>query len=166
MKSIGVFFIIAVFLGISGFHPPDKKEKKAKQQSEMVQLIKNGRFRFVAWSATSELGRFDNFGSNYDLIFDSLQIKAYLPYYGRAYTVPYGGSGGVIFDIKANKIDQKWNEKKKLYTISSELADLQDSYSIFLTTGLNGYADLKISFRNRSWISYYGIIDTIESKNK
>ena len=82
----------------------DKKDVKARQRLEMAQLIQNGHFRFVARSANSDLGNFNHLSSNYDMVFDSLHIKAYLPYYGRAYSVPYGGNkGGVQFDLTAKK---------------------------------------------------------------
>ena len=163
MKRILGFLLIIVFLGSNVNAQESKKEKKARQQLEMAQLIHSGKFRFVARSAQSELGTFDNLGTNYDLVFDSLRVKAFLPYYGRAYSVPYGGSEGVKFDLTAQKMEKNWNEKKKMYTISAELSDSNDSYSINLTTGLDGYADLKIIFRNRSWINYFGRIENIPS---
>lgn len=162
MKRFSILVLVSVFLVLSAFQRDNKKEK-ARKQLEMVQLIQNGRFRFVARSAHSELGSFNNLSASYDLVFDSLQLKAFLPYYGRAYSVPYGGSGGVKFNLKADSISMNWNERKKLFFISTELVDSQDSYSIFLTAGSGGYADLKINFRNRRWISYYGTIEKIES---
>ena len=166
MKSITAFVLMALFFVLSGYHQVDNREKKARQKLEMAQLIQNGRFRFVARSVNSELGNFNNLSSNYDMVFDSLQIKAFLPYFGTAYSVPYGGKGGVEFDLKAENIDRTWNEKKKLFTISTELSNSEDSYNIYLTAGLNGYADLRINFRNRRWISYYGTIEKLESKEK
>lgn len=166
MKRINILVLMTIFLGLTGFQSDNRKEKKAKQQLEMSQLIQNGRFRFVARTANSELGNFNHLSSNYELVFDSLQVKAFLPYYGRAYSVPFGGSGGVKFELTAKSINRKWNEKKKLFILSTELADSQDSYSIFLTISLNGFADLNINFRNRSWISYYGTIEKIELMNK
>jgi len=53
-----------------------------------------------------------------------------------------------------------------MFVISAELEGPDDSYSIFMNAGLNGYADLKINFRNRQWISYYGIIEKLEPKDK
>lgn len=167
MKTIGTLVIITLLLGLAGFSQNDKKETKARQQLEMANLIQTGHFRFVARSANSDLGNFNNLTSNYDMTFDSLQVKAYLPYYGRAYSAPYGGSnGGVKFDLIAKKIDRIYNEKKKMFVISAELEGPDDSYSIFMNAGLNGYADLKINFRNRQWISYYGTIEKIEPTDK
>ena len=113
MKTIIVFVIISLFIGLTSFQEMDKKEVKARQRLEMAKLIQSGHFRFVARSANSDLGNFDNLSPNYDLTFDSLKIKAYLPYYGRVYTAPYGGSGGVKFDLTTNKIVNVYNEQKK-----------------------------------------------------
>ncbi len=165
MKNLSILGLLVIFLGVSGFQPVDRKAKKAKEQLEMAQLIQNGRFRFVAQSANSELGNFNNLSANYDMVFDSLHIKAYLPYYGVAYSAPYGGSGGVKFDLMATSIDRKWNKKKKLFTFDIELSDSEDTYSVILTAGLEGYADLKINFKNRRWISYYGTIEKLDIIN-
>ena len=165
MKAIGWILLIGLFFSLTGFLQSGKKEKKAKEQLEMAQLIESGRFRFVARSANSELGNFNQLASNYDVIFDSLRIKAFLPYFGRAYSIPYGGSGGVKFDLKAEKIERNWNERKQLFVITVDVANTEDSYSLMLTAGLSGYADLKINFRNRRWISYNGVIEKIENND-
>ncbi len=162
MKSIVILILGILFLTFTGFQPNDRKEKKLQKEKEMIEVIESGHFRFVASSAKSSLGYFNNLGANYDLVFDSLKIKAFLPYYGRAYNVPYGGSGGVKFDLRAEKIEKVWNKKKKLFTIHTEVADSEDSYSIYLTAGASGYADLQLNFRNRQMISYYGMIEKIE----
>ena len=167
MKTIIRLVIITLFLGLTGFRQTDKKEVKARQGLEMAQLIQNGHFQFVAMSANSSLGNFNNLTSNYGIVFDSLQVKSHLPYYGRAYSAPYGeGNGGVQFDLTAQKLSCIYNERKKMYLISADLKDAEDSYTIFLDAGLDGYATLKINFTNRQGISYYGIIKKIESLEK
>ena len=166
MKTFTTVVIITLFLALTGSSQNDKKELKARQRLEMAQLIQSGHFKFVARSANSNLGNFNYLSSNYDLTFDSLRVKAYLPYYGRAYSAPYGGSGGVKFDLTAKKIDKVYNERKKMFVISTELEDSDESYAIFLNTGLDGYADLKIIFRNRQWINYNGTIEKVETSVK
>lgn len=163
MKAISSLVFMVLLISLTSFSPDDKKETKARKQLEMAQLIEKGHFRFVAQSAHSDLGVFNNLGPNYDMVFDSLKIKAYLPYYGRAYQAKYGDSnGGVKFDLVASKLEKKYNERKQVYTISAEMKDKDDQYSINLTAGLNGFADLTINFINRQWISYYGTIERIE----
>ncbi|MFY9152396.1 MAG: DUF4251 domain-containing protein [Prolixibacteraceae bacterium] len=162
MKRIIIIALIGMFLGFSGFIQESKKERKAREKLEMAQLIDSGRFKFVARSAHSNLGNFDHLSTGYALIFDGLQLKAALPYYGIAYSAPYGGNGGVNFDLKADTINKEWNEKKKVYTITTELSDSEDTYSIYLSASLSGYSSLKINFRDRQWIEYYGVIEKVE----
>lgn len=163
MKTINLLVIIVLLVGVLGFKQSDKKEIRARKQLEMAQLIEKGRFKFVARSAHSDLGIFNNLTPSYDVIFDSLKIKAYLPYYGRVYQAKYGDSnGGVKFELEATKIEKKYNERKQLYEITTELKDIDERYTISLTAGLDGFADLRINFINRQWISYYGVIEKIE----
>lgn len=165
MRNLGAVILILVCLfGISGFSDNGKKEKKARERLEMAQLIQSGQFKFMVRSANSVLGNFNQLSYGYNVVFDSLRVVAYLPYYGRAFNVQYGDEGGVKFDLKADSIDQQWNEKKKLFKISTELDDSRDSYNIYLTAGLDGFAELHINFRNRTWISYSGMIQKLQDK--
>lgn len=167
MKTINLLVIIILLIVVSGFTPGNKKEIKARKQLQMAQLIEKGRFRFVAQSAHSDLGVFNNLTPSYDMVFDSLSIKSYLPYYGRAYQAKYGdNNGGVKFDLVTSKIEKKYDERKQLYTITTELKDTDDQYTIYLTASLDGFADLRVNFVNRQWISYYGTIEKIENPKK
>ena len=123
-----------------------------------------GNFVLLPKSAHSNLGNFNQLSSGYEMVFDSLNISSYLPYYGRSYSVDYGGSGGVKFNLTAENIEKSWNEKKELYTLKVELKDSKDSYSISLTISLSGYTDLRIFFQNRQWINYYGTIQPLTTK--
>lgn len=164
MKTI-LFIILGILLiTASGFQPGERKLRKIQKEKEMLELLESGEFRFVARSARSNLGNFNNLSTNYDLVFDSLNIKAFLPYYGRAYSVPYNDEGGVKFDLKADKIEKRWDKKKKRYIVASEVSDSRDSYSIYMTASLSGYADVQINFRNRQMISYYGILERLNDE--
>jgi hypothetical protein len=103
MKKLIAIFLFASVLVTSGYCKSDKKEKKAKQQLEMAQLIHNGRFRFVPKSASSSIGNINTIRTGYEMIFDSLNIKANLPYYGRSYASLYQFTGGVKFDYTAKR---------------------------------------------------------------
>jgi len=63
--------------------------------------------------------------------------------------------------LTAKKIENVYNERKKMFAISTELDDSDESYLLYLNAGLDGYADLKIIFRNRQGINYYGTIEKI-----
>ena len=166
MKKIIALFLFASVLLTSGYCLSDKKEKKAKKQLEMAQLIHNGRFKFIPNSASSSIGNINNIKFGYEMIFDSLNIKANLPYYGRSYASLYDFTGGVKFDYTFKRIDKSWHERKKIYTIKFDISNKLDSYSIDFTAGLDGFGILKITFSDRELISYYGSVEKISTLNK
>lgn len=164
MKILSVILLGILLITVSGFQPGERKLRKLQKEREMLELLESGEFRFVARSARSSLGNFNNLSSNYDLVFDSLNIKAFLPYYGRAFSAPYNNEGGVKFDLKADKIEKHWDKKKKRYMVATEVSDTRDSYSIHMAASLSGYADVQINFRNRELISYYGTIERVKKE--
>lgn len=164
MKTIAVLILGLLFLVTSGFQPSDRRQRKLQKERETMELIESGQFRFVARSARSSLGNFNNLGANYDLVFDSMRVKAFLPYYGRAYSAPYNGEGGVKFNLKADRIEKRWEKRKKRYRITTQVRDDDDAYSILLTASLSGYADLQINFQNKQMISYYGTIEKLSKR--
>jgi hypothetical protein len=166
MKKIIALFLFTSVLLNTGYCLSDKKGKKAKHQLEMAKLIHNGRFRFIPNSASSSIGNINNIESGYEMVFDSLNFKVNLPYYGRSYASLYQFTGGVKFDYSAKRIDKSWHERKKIYIIRFDVSNNLENYSIDFTAGLNGFGKLKITFSNRELISYYGIIEKISASQK
>lgn len=161
MKFTGFLTLIALLLIISGFQQSDKKEKKAKQQLEMAQLIDKGRFCFVPTSASSTIGNIADINPGYDMIIDSIRIISYLPYYGRSYEAYYRLTNGIQFTIDSKNIKKTWSESKKKYTLKVNLKDGEATYSINLVADLDGFATLKLYFANNELITYYGTIGKI-----
>ena len=161
MKLTGFITLIALLFLISGFQPSDNKEKKAKQQLEMSQLIDKGRFCFVPTSANSSVGNIPDISPGYDMIFDSIRIITNLPYYGRSYEAYYHLTNGIQFVLDSEHIKKTWNESKKKYTIKVNLKHELETYSITLVAGLDGFATLKIYFANNELTTYYGTIGKI-----
>jgi hypothetical protein len=161
MKNISMIVLFALFVVITGFQPSDKKEKKAKHQLEMAKLIQDRHFRFIPNSASSCIGNINDIIPGYSVVFDSLIVKANLPYYGRSAESYYRFTNGVKFEIYTPKINNLWNQKKKIYTITINLKKDAEFSSIILSVDLNGFATLKITFINQELICYYGIIEKI-----
>jgi hypothetical protein len=79
----------------------------------------------------------------------------YLPYYGRAYSVPYNGGGG--FDFAKKRTDDTINFKKRegyTWRFSAQTSD--DNYQFNVWISLDGYATITVNCNNRQSISYYG----------
>jgi len=161
MKLTVFAILISMIFLFSGFLPSDNKEKKAKQQLAMSQLIDKGRFCFVPNSANSTVGNINDIAPGYDMIFDSVRIISNLPYYGRSYQAYYHLTNGIQFIVESQHIKKTWNESKKKYTIKVNLKNGEETYTVNLVTGLDGFATLKIYFANNELTTYYGTIGPI-----
>ena len=79
----------------------------------------------------------------------------YLPYYGRAYSVPYNGGGG--FDFAKKRINDTITFKKRQgYTWRFSAQTSDDNYQFNVWISLDGYATITVNCNNRQSISYYG----------
>ncbi len=159
MKTILMIAIALIFT--TGSYA--QKTKKIEKEKEVRALIESQQFRFVARSAHSSGYQSVSLTSEYDLVIDSLQIKAHLPFYGRAYYAEYGSSeGGIKFDSKAEEYSAIFNEKKKSYQITIKVRGKHDIYQLQLDAGLSGYATLSVVSIDKQSISFYGTIEKIE----
>ena len=85
-------------------------------------------------------------------------LNSYLPYFGVVYQVPYGGGEGLIFDAHIDGY-QCHKVKRDMYRVEIYMNRREDSYVYTFDIFDNGHADLKVSCRNRDFISYRGQMD-------
>lgn len=82
-------------------------------------------------------------------------LSSYLPYFGVAHSVPYGGGKGLNFQETIEKYqDEGW--KKDGRDISISVSNDEDSYVYQLTVYKNGNVSLTVSCQNKDSISYRG----------
>ncbi len=78
-----------------------------------------------------------------------------LPYFGRAYSVPYNGGGG--FDFAKKRMGDTINFKKRQgYTWRFSAQTSDDNYQFDVWISLDGYTSITVNCNNRQTISYYG----------
>ena len=82
-------------------------------------------------------------------------LFSYLPYFGRAYDVPYGGGKGLNFDapIESYKETQL---KNGLRHIEIGLKNDEDTYLYTINVFDNGSSSIDVQSRRRESISYSG----------
>ncbi len=165
-----IFFLVIWMLAViplASGQELSKKEQRAQKEQEMKQLIDSLQFRFIARSVIPMSGPRIDLTSVYDLEMDSSKVEAWLPFFGRAYHVEYGGrDGGIKFKGEAENLDVEYNKRKKIYQIRFEVDTDKDQFQVNISAGLSGYADVNISSTNRQAISYYGIIEPLEKKKE
>lgn len=82
-------------------------------------------------------------------------IFSYLPYFGRAYQVPYGGGKGLTFDVPIDHY-QEVKMKNGSRKIDIELRNEEDVYMYHISVFDNGSSSIDVQSRQRDPISYSG----------
>jgi len=89
-------------------------------------------------------------------------LSSYLPYFGEARMVPYGGGKGLNFQEKIDSYSDSGSSSEKR-TIKIGVKNEEDSYVYTLTVFDSGDADLFVHCINRDDITYRGALK-IEEK--
>ena len=90
-------------------------------------------------------------------------VSVYLPYYGRAYSAPYGGGeGGIKTNGKYTNYKQSINKKKNKYTISFSANSKEDKYEFLIDIFSSGDVYIHVQSRNQQSISFSGELDNLE----
>lgn len=144
-----------------------KKEVKAaaalQKQKEIDALIDSKNFVFDAEKAIPLGYRFILLDRNsYFVKFTADQVNADLPFFGRAYSAPYGKSGGINFEGKPENVQVE--KKKKSYIVKATVRGKDDVYNLLFSVFFNGSTSLSVSSNNRASITFDGVIRAPKNK--
>ena len=99
--------------------------------------------------------------AGYSVAVDGNIIDSHLPYFGAAYSVPYGGGKVLNFKDDIDEYsDSGW--KNGLRTVAFLTDNGEDVIVYILTVSESGQTDLRVRSQNRDDISYRGVLDTAE----
>lgn len=84
-------------------------------------------------------------------------LFSYLPYFGRAYDVPYGGGKGLSFDAPIGHYHEIQSNNGSRQ-IDIELKNEEDNYTYYITVFDNGSSSIDVQARKRERISFNGEI--------
>jgi len=138
--------------------PPSDKEVAIKN------AVDSQRYIFYAQYAIPTGGKQRSLTPEYTVRILKDTIKADLPYFGRAYSAPYGSTDDGINFTTAD-FDYKIEPRKKGgCEIAIKPKDIQGGHQMTLTIFTNGTATLQATGNNRQPISYNGYIEPFKQK--
>ncbi|MFH6767203.1 DUF4251 domain-containing protein [Gaetbulibacter aquiaggeris] len=161
------FLVILILFSVNTCFSQEKSKRELKKEAkenerlvkeqQIAKLIDSKIFVFNARTAMPSGGRSINLTSSYSVKFQPNLIDSHLPFFGRAFSAPYGAEyGGLIF--KGEPLQFIIKKGKKNYIINIEVKDKNETYSLTLTVGLRGSALLRVNSNNRSPMSFNGDI--------
>jgi hypothetical protein len=93
--------------------------------------------------------------SSYSLAINGDSIQSHLPYFGKAYSVPYGGGQGLVFEAPATDYTLNFNPKGTA-EINLLARSQDDTYRYHILIFEDGNASIQVTSNNRQAISYSG----------
>ena len=113
MKAIRIILslLLITAMGISTLSAQTKKERKELKKQVVEKLVTSGKYKIDVNRALPARGRSITLTSPYSVEIRNDSVISYLPYYGRAYSIPYGGGEGLNF--KAPITDYQLDRDKK-----------------------------------------------------
>jgi len=95
---------------------------------------------------------------SYSLTVQNDTLISYLPYFGQAYSIPYGGGQGLIFTAPITVYSLSFDTKRTA-TISLQTHSEDDSFTYRLQIFDNGSTTIHVTPNNRQVISFYGTVE-------
>lgn len=146
---------VALLFGGQSLFAQSKKEKKEQKELEVKEMIEGGRFAIDVNRAVPMSGRAINLNSSYSLELNGDSVVSFLPYYGKAYSVPYGGGNSMDFKTTFSEYDLSYN-KKGTATMKFRARTDDDTYAFTIEVFSNGSSTIRVTPVNKQGIIYYG----------
>lgn len=159
MKNISFKMLLA---GLLFFAATADLAAQSKDAATNKRIVEERNFVFVAQQASSARGRIVPLTAGYDFTVTSDTVIAYLPFFGRAFTAPYGGEGGIQFTSTSFNYDV--TEKKNRWEVSIKPNDASNIQQIYIDVSSSGYASMRVTSVNRTQMNFTGYI--VEGKEK
>ena len=151
MKTNQRIIIILMFMmmaGLSDIYAQNKREIKEQREQAIKEQIIAEKYKISVNTAYPRRGRTVHLSSPYSFSYR-------YSFYGRAYSIPYGGGEGLIFQAPLDEYEMEMNKKgtaKVKFTARSP----EDKFTFNLTIYSNGSASINVNMQNRESISFSG----------
>jgi len=161
MKLILALLLVTPF---ATFAQSKTEDKKAAKLAAIKTMVESQNYVFKPQSASPMGGRVRQLTSDYDLKVTKESIISYLPYFGRAYSVPIDPTKGGIQFTSKNFDYTLTPGKKDGWNVLIKPKDYSDVQQMTLNISSTGYASLQMTSTNRQPISFNGTVVAPKSK--
>lgn len=153
-----LMLLLALLVGLPTLSAQSKKEKKEQKKEAVKKLIASENYKIDVRTALPMRGRSIPLTSPYSLEIRNDSVISYLPYFGRAYSIPYGGGDGLNFKAPLKEYDMEM-DKKENAVIKFIARNPEDKYEYRVKVYSNGSASIDVNMQNRQSISFQGELE-------
>ena len=154
-----VFFAILALVVLSACVSAEERAARAAEQAAKVKAgLAEKRFSINVDRMYPMKGGSKSVSFGYGVEVRNDSLISYLPYFGRAYDIPYGGGKGLNFSVRIGSY-RDTPGKNGLHVIDIEVTNTEDTYFYSIKVYDNGSSSIDVQSRNREHISYTGQMD-------
>lgn len=162
-KKQFLLLLLAMLVGVPTLSAQSKKELKEQKKEAVKNEIVSENYKIDVNTALPMRGRNISLSSPYSLEIRNDSVISYLPYYGRAYSIPYDGGNGLNFKAPLKeytmKVDKKGDARIKFSARSPE-----DVFEYSIRVFSNGSVSINVNMQNRQAIGFMGDLIIKDSK--
>ena len=161
--KIVVLVAVIVFAACSTLTPAQKAERRAKVEQAVNQALEEREYKIDIDMMYPRSGQARNVTSDYSLQVKGDSVYSYLPYFGRAYNIPYGGGKGLNFKSPITNYKSEKDQKGTTF-IYFNVNNEEDYMEFKLEVFDNGNASIDLTPREREPISFSGKLDLVHTQ--
>ncbi|MFR9165779.1 MAG: DUF4251 domain-containing protein [Dysgonomonas sp.] len=161
MKKFGIGTLLFALIGIFVLASCSTKQNSVAQQAkaELIRTkVESRNLTFIPNMAIPMGYKPISLTPVYDLTISGDTLSVDLPYYGRSHTPPVDPTK-IGIQFQSVDFDYQVKAKKDVWEITLNPRGENRNTTLYLTVGNSGYADLRVTDRDRQSISYNGYID-------
>lgn len=157
-RLVAIVAAVAFFTGcvtVGSTARMTKAERREARRNFVEQSLDNRRYVIEVSAAQPKRYPYVPLSYGYSLEISGDTIKSYLPYYGRAYNIPYGGGKGLVFTAPISGYSDSGTIRGRR-RIEVETVTDEDVYMYRIDLSDDGYAIVDVFARERESISFRG----------
>ncbi len=159
MKRIMMLLLLMMVAGSLTLYAQSSKEKKQQEAKAVKEKVVSKNYKTEVSVAYPLSGRMRNLTSLYSLEVKNDSVFSYLPYFGRAYSIPYGGGQGLIFNAPIDSYEMEYGKKGEA-RVKLVARNSEDRFQFSLSIYSNGSVSINVNMQNRESIGYSGNLVT------
>ena len=156
---IAMVSVCLALVMLSGCATSEERAARAAEQSAKVKTALTERNYKISVDRMYPMkGSSKNVSYGYSVEVRNDSLISYLPYFGRAYSVPYGGGKGLNFSERIGSYEEALLKNGK-HHIEIGVTNEEDTYLYTIDVFDNGNSTIAVQSRQREPISYAGRIE-------
>lgn len=158
MKKYLVLMVLAAstLVMLTGCATPEERAaRQAELARKVISALNERRYKIDVERMYPPRGTSKSVSYSYSVEVRNDSLISYLPYFGRAYNVPYGGGKGLNFSAPISSY-QEIEKRNGQRHIEIGLSNEEDIFLYTIEVFDNGRSSIEVQSRQRERISYSG----------